>query len=171
MTPTLSLSRSILLGDDPAVVRPPGIDTLPESVTKEWDRFAVPFDFTEEDFREGRVEMARQMEFIGLARKGGVKIAAGTDVTMPYVVPGAGLHGELKLLVDSGLTPMEALVAATGQAAELLGQQNVLGTVEKGKMADMVILDADPLEDITNVQHISAVLKSGEVVFGSGLAN
>lgn len=169
MTPTLSLSQSILLGDDPAVVRPPGIDTLPESVTREWDRFAVPFDFTEEDFRKGRVEMARQMEFIGLAHKGGVKIAAGTDVTMPYVVPGAGLHGELKLLVDSGLTPMEALVAATGQAAELLGQQNVLGTVEKGKLADMVILDADPLEDITNVQHISAVLKSGEVVSGSGL--
>ena len=171
MTPTLTLSQSILLGNDPAVVRPPGIDTLPKSVQKEWDRFAVPFDFTEEDFREGRVELARQMAFIGMARKGGVKIAAGTDVTMPYVVPGAGLHGELKLLVDSGLTPMEALVAATGQAAELLGQQNVLGTVEKGKLADMVILDADPLEDITNVQYISAVLKSGQVVSGSDLSD
>ena len=171
MTPTLSLSKSILLGDDPAVVRPPGIETLPESVKNEWDRFAVPFDFTEEDFREGRVELARQMEFIGLAHKGGVKIAAGTDVTMPYVVPGAGLHGELKLLVNSGLTPMDALVAATGQAAELLGLQNVLGTVEKGKLADMVILDADPLEDITNVQHISAVFKSGKVVSGTGLSD
>ncbi len=60
---------------------------------------------------------------------------------------------------------------ATGQAAELLGLQNVLGTVEKGKLADMVILDADPLEDITNVQHISAVLKSGQVVSGSGLSD
>jgi imidazolonepropionase-like amidohydrolase len=169
ITPTLTLSKSILLGDDPAVVRPPGMSTLPESVQNEWDRLAVTFDFTEEDFREGRVELARQMEFIGRARKGGVKITAGTDVTMPYVVPGAGLHGELKLLVDSGLTPMEALVAATGQAAELLGQQNNLGTVEKGKLADMVVLDADPLEDITNVQHIFAVLKSGQVVSGSGL--
>ena len=170
ITPTLTLSQSILLGDEPATVRPPGSDTLPESVLDEWDRLAVTFDFTEDDFRQGRVELARQMEFIGRARKGGVKIAAGTDVTMPYVVPGAGLHGELKLLVDSGLTPMEALVAATGQAAELLGQQNILGTVEKGKLADMVILDSDPLEDIRNVQHISAVLKSGRVVAGTGVA-
>jgi len=169
MTPTLTLSQSILRGDDPAIVRPPGMSTLPESVQSEWDRLAVPFDFTEDDFRQGKVELARQMEFVGRARKGGVKIAAGTDVTMPYVVPGAGLQGELQLLVDSGLTPMEALVAATGQAAELLGQQNILGTVEKGKLADMVILDADPLQDIRNTQRISAVLKSGRVVSGSGL--
>ena len=165
ITPTLTLSQSILLGDEPAVVRPPGSDTLPESVLDEWDRLAVTFDFNEDDFRQGRVEMARQMEFIGRAHRGGVKIAAGTDVGMPFCVPGAGLHGELKLLVDSGLTPMEALVAA-----ELLGQQNILGTVEKGKLADMVILDADPLEAITNIQHISAVLKSGQVVSGTGVA-
>ena len=169
ITPTLTLSQSILRGDEPAIVRPPGISTLPESVQNEWDRLAVTFDYTEDDFAQGRVELSRQMEFIGRARRGGVKIAAGTDVTMPYVVPGAGLHGELALLVDSGLTPMEALVAATGQAAELLGQQNNLGTVEKGKLADMVILDADPLQDIQNTQRISAVLKSGRVVSGSGL--
>ena len=93
MTPTLTLSKSILLGDDPAVVKPPGSDTLPESVRDEWDRLAVTFDFTEDDFRQGRVELARQMEFVGRAQRGGVKIAAGTDVAMPYVVPGAGLHG------------------------------------------------------------------------------
>ena len=170
MTPTLTLSQSILLSDEPAVVRPPGSDTLPKSVRDEWDRLAVTFDFTEDDFRQGRVELARQMEFVGRAHRGGVKIAAGTDVAMPYVVPGAGLHGELKLLVDSGLTPMDALVAATGQAAELLGQQNNLGTVEKGKLADMVILDADPLEDIRNIGRISQVLKAGRVVAGAGVA-
>ena len=65
---------------------------------------------------------------------------------------------------------MEALVAATGQAAELLGQQNNLGTVEKGKLADMVILDADPLEDIRNIGRISQVLKAGRVVAGTGVA-
>ena len=61
------------------------------------------------------------MEFIGRARKGGVKITAGTDVTMPYVVPGAGLHGELKLLVDSGLTPMEALVSRHRASGRIAG--------------------------------------------------
>ena len=150
ITPTLILSQSILLGDEAAVLNPPGLDTLPQSqwLRDEWARTAVPNDYTEEDFRQGRLELSRQMEFIGRARRGGVKITAGTDVIMPFVVPGNGLHEELRLLVESGLTPMEALVAATGQAAELLGQQNLLGTVEKGKLADMVILDADPLQDI-----------------------
>ena len=172
MTPTLILSRSILRGDEAAVLNPSGLDTLPQAawLRDEWARTAVPFDYTEEDFRQGRVELARQMEFVGRARRGGVKITAGTDVIMPYVVPGNGLHEELRLLVESGLTPMEALVAATGQAAELLGQQNLLGTVEKGKLADMVILDADPLEDIQNTRSIWQVIKSGRVVAGAGMS-
>jgi imidazolonepropionase-like amidohydrolase len=135
---------------------------------EEWARTAVPFDYTEDDFRQGKVELARQMEFIGRARRAGIKITAGTDVIMPYVVPGAGLHEELRLLVESGLTPMEALVAATGQAAELIGQQNILGTVEKGKLADMVVLDADPIQDIRNTQKIAQVIKSGRVLTGPG---
>ena len=167
MTPTLTLSQSILRGDESAVVNPPGQDTLPEELQDGYRRFAVPFDFTEDDFRQGKVELARQMEFIGRARRGGLKIAAGTDVGMPFCVPGAGLHEELRLLVASGLTPMEALVAATGQAAELLGQQNNLGTVEKGKLADMVILDDDPLENIENIRSVSKVIKSGQIVVGS----
>ncbi len=167
MTPTLTLSQSILRGDESAVVNPPGQETLPEELPDEWRRFAVPFDFTEEDFRQGKVELERQMEFVGRARRGGLKIAAGTDVGMPFCVPGAGLHEELRLLAASGLTPMEALVAATGQAAELLGQQNDLGTVEKGKLADMVILNEDPLRDIRNVHSISQVVKSGRIVVGA----
>ena len=171
ITPTLVLSQSILLGDEASVINPPGLETLPQSqwLRDEWARTAVPFDYTEEDFRQGRLELSRQMEFIGRARRGGVKITAGTDVIMPYVVPGNGLHEELRLLVESGLTPMEALVAATGQAAELLGQQNLIGTVEKGKLADMVILDADPLQDIQNTRKISQVIKSGRVVAGTGI--
>lgn len=62
-----------------------------------------------------------------------------------------------------------ALVAATGQATDLLGQQNILGTVEKGKLADLVILDADPLEDIRNTRGIWQVIKSGRVVAGLGV--
>ena len=62
---------------------------------------------------------------------------------------------------------MEALVAATGQAAELLGQQNILGTVEKGKLADLVILNADPLQDIGNTRSIWQVIKSGRIVAGT----
>ena len=103
ITPTLILSQSILRGDEASVVNPPGLDTLPQSalLRDEWARSAVPADYTEEDFRQGKVELARQMEFIGLAKRGGVKITAGTDVIMPYIVPGVGLHEELRLLNQS----------------------------------------------------------------------
>ncbi|MFB3127758.1 MAG: amidohydrolase family protein, partial [Candidatus Acidiferrales bacterium] len=72
---------------------------------------------------------------------------AGTDVPNPYCFPGFSLHEELALLGQAGFTPMEALQAATRNPAEFLGKLGELGTIEEGKIADLVVLDADPLED------------------------
>ncbi|HEY1300597.1 MAG TPA: amidohydrolase family protein [Stellaceae bacterium] len=94
----------------------------------------------------------------------GVKIAAGTD---------AGGHGhppnalEIACLVRAGMTPLQALRAATGWAAECIGREHDLGTVEKGKLADLVVVEGDPLADVTILQdpaRIALVLKGGEVV-------
>ena len=74
---------------------------------------------------------------------------------------GFSLHDELALLATAGLTPMEALQAATRSAAEYLGILDSFGTVEKGKTADLVILDANPLDDITNTQKIAGVMMGG----------
>ena len=73
------------------------------------------------------------------------------------------MHDELQLLVESGLTPMQALQAATKNAAEFSKQLDVLGTVEVGKIADLVILDANPLIDIRNTTKISTVIFDGRV--------
>lgn len=90
-----------------------------------------------------------------------VPILAGTDAGTPYVLYGFGLHQELSLLVRAGLTPLTALRAATINPAVFLGATDSLGTVASGKLADLVLLDADPLADVSNTTRIRAVLANG----------
>jgi imidazolonepropionase-like amidohydrolase len=93
----------------------------------------------------------------------GVVLLAATDVGIPMLVPGISLHEELVLLVEAGLTPLEALRAATLNPARVLGSADSLGTIEAGKLADLVLLDANPLADIGNTQRIRAVVADGRV--------
>jgi imidazolonepropionase-like amidohydrolase len=93
-----------------------------------------------------------------------VEFLAGTDVLNPYCFPGFSLHDELGLLVEAGLSPMEALQAATLNPARFLGKEKDLGTVEKGKIADLVLLDASPLADIGNSRKIDAVVFGGKLL-------
>ena len=96
-------------------------------------------------------------------KSAGVKLLAGTDMPQAFVYPGFSLHDELALLVRSGLTPIEALRTATYNPAEYLGALDSLGTVSQGKVADLVLLDADPLADIRNTRRISVVIANGRV--------
>jgi cytosine/adenosine deaminase-related metal-dependent hydrolase len=89
---------------------------------------------------------------------------AGSDVAVLNVFPGLSLHEELRLFVDSvGMSPMEALESATRKPAEWLGMADSVGTIAAGKVADLVLLDADPLADIRNTQRISAVVLRGKL--------
>ena len=107
---------------------------------------------------------AKSAALVGQMQKAGVKILAGTDSPAPYVFPGFALHEELAMLVDAGLTPAEALQSATRNAAEFLGKGKDSGTIEPGKYADLVLLDGNPLEEITNTQKIRAVIVRGRPV-------
>jgi imidazolonepropionase-like amidohydrolase len=91
----------------------------------------------------------------------GVLFLAGTDIPNPSILPGFALHDELKLLVSAGFSPMEALQAATLNPARYLGREKDLGTIETGKLADLVLLDASPLDEISNTQKIRAVIVNG----------
>lgn len=164
ITPTLTLSQSILAGNTPEAVNPSGLNEMPDAVREQWNQYAYPFDYSETDWEQAPIELRNQMTFIGRAQKGGVKVTAGTDLTNPFVVPGHSMHEELRLLVEGcGFSPIEAIVAGTRRAAELLGQSNDLGTVEKRKLADLVVLEADPLENIRNTRRVKAVYKGGLV--------
>jgi imidazolonepropionase-like amidohydrolase len=99
----------------------------------------------------------------------GVQVMAGTDTPNPLALPGHSLHAELGLLVDAGFTPMQALQAATIKPAEYLGLGDRLGSIETGKIADLVLLNVDPLADIRNVGEVFAVVLRGTILIKSEL--
>lgn len=94
----------------------------------------------------------------------GVNVALGTDSGAPGVVIGKAVHTELQLMVEAGLSPMEAIIAATKRAAENLGKQSELGTIEEGKLADVIVVSADPLRSIANTASLTLVVKGGRIV-------
>lgn len=94
----------------------------------------------------------------------GVRIMAGTDAPIAFLTPGASLHEELAMLVEAGLTPLQALDAATLAPAEFFGLDDEMGLIAPDMLADMVILTANPLDDIRSTLKISTVIKSGNVI-------
>jgi imidazolonepropionase-like amidohydrolase len=103
-------------------------------------------------------------DLVGRLHRAGVPMLAGSDCPNPFVYPGFSLHDELGLLVHSGLTPAEALRTATINPATFLGVTDSLGTVARGKVADLVLLDANPLADIANTKRIRAVIQGGRLL-------
>ncbi len=100
----------------------------------------------------------------GRMHERGVPIGAGTDTPIFISVPGYSLHSELEMLVRAGLSPLEAIRSATVRPAEFFSLQNEMGTVDVGKKADLVLLDANPLEDIANTRQIAAVVSKGKLL-------
>ncbi len=116
------------------------------------------------------VQTSFSFDRTGALNKAGVGLLAGTDAPRAFIYPGFSLHEELALLVRSGLTPLEALRTATYNPASYLGALDTLGTIGEGKIADLVLLDANPLEDIRNTRRISAVIANGRVFDSTALA-
>jgi hypothetical protein len=104
-----------------------------------------------------------QLENTRLLHQAGVMLLAATDVGIPMLVPGVSLHEELAMLVEAGLTPLEALRTATVNPARVVGLADSLGTIEVGRLADLVLLDANPLENVANTRRIRAVVADGRL--------
>jgi len=162
--PTLTLLRSMGYSDDPSFANDPRLKYIPRDIVSSWNPKADPFlkDKTAEDWALSKKVFSKDLEVVGAMQRAGVEILAGTDTLNPYCLPGFSLHDELGLLVQSGLTPMQALQAATLNPARFMGRENDLGMVDTGKIADLVLLDANPLDDIGNTTKISAVVFGGK---------
>ncbi|WP_020577458.1 amidohydrolase family protein [Actinopolymorpha alba] len=140
---------------------------LPASRLREWQWQIEELYLagrTPEEFAQHRELFGHRLRLVGAMRRAGVPIMAGTDTINPYTFPGFSLHDELALLVEAGLTPMEALQAATLEPARFLGVEHALGTVQKGKIADLVVLDANPLDTIRNTRMVHAVVVRGRLI-------
>lgn len=101
---------------------------------------------------------------MGMLHERGVGVAVGTDTGNPYVFPGYSVHKEIELLVQAGLTPMEAIRAATQRAVESIGKNDDFGTIEPRKRADLLILGENPLDDIRNTRSLETVIAEGKVI-------
>ncbi|MEN7549751.1 amidohydrolase family protein [Rapidithrix thailandica] len=120
---------------------------------------------TREDFDKRREQYAKTSALLPLLQKAGVNIIAGTDAGFlnSYVYPGIGLHTEIELYVNAGLTPLQALQAATINGTRYFGNSDRYGSIEKGKSADILILNTNPLHDIKATRDIQTVIMRGTV--------
>jgi len=163
--PTLTVRYNITHLEDPALERDPRLRYVPQFVRQRWaDRSATIESGPAAAAAGQQALQRREVAITGLLFRAGVPILAGTDVSNPYCLPGFSLHDELARLVDAGLTPLAALQAATLNPARFLHATDSLGTVEVGKLADLVLLDADPLADIHNTSRIAAVVANGRLI-------
>jgi len=129
-----------------------------------WRRFTeqIVHEFNTDDPATRKRFVEKELEVVNAMHRAGIQFLAGTD-TPPgvYIFPGFSLHEELQRFVAAGFTPMEALQTATLNPAKFLGMEDRLGTITPGKLADLVLLNANPLDDIRNTQKIEAVVANG----------
>jgi imidazolonepropionase-like amidohydrolase len=169
--PTLTVHRGMAFLNDTHFTSDPRLAYMSSDVRSRWQ--------PENDFRFRRwppaeFQLHRELlnadkSLVGIMFRAGIPLLAGTDAMNPFCFPGFSLHDELALLVESGLTPLAALQSATLRPAEFLGRTEELGSVAPGKLADLVLLGADPLAGIHNTTQIQAVWFHGKYFDRSAL--
>lgn len=163
--PTLSILEVLYLRDQPEIYANPDKAYMPKRLIENWEANREKYNTEPRaplDVR--RKQFKKYQELTGILHRAGVTLLAGTDAPEPDVPPGFSMHRELELLVESGLSPAAALRCATINNATSVNQQEQLGSVEAGKIADLVILTADPTVNISNTRRIEYVLRGGRVV-------
>src|SRR5947207_2826864 len=138
---------------------------VPQNVKRIWFQGvqAQLENYSDADFALREEIVKHSLEVVGKMQANSVRIMAGTDIAAPNVFPGSSLHEDLAYLVEAGLTPMQALQASTKNPTEFLGKLQKQGTIEQGKLADLLLLDSNPLDDIHNTQKIRALVLRGKL--------
>jgi len=171
--PTLITLTNISTLSDPLHQQDPRLKYVPESFASEW-RSGVDGRFNiikPEGFDAAKEVVQGCKRIVGDMNREGVGILAGTDCGNPFCYPGFSLHEEMAIFVECGMTPLEALRTATINSARYMKQESQRGTVEVGKLADLALLDANPLTDIKNTTRVRAVVQGGRLFRRSDLDN
>jgi len=166
--PTLTVFRNmLLLADLPEYFEHPDNARMPEPLQKYWLKYRadrMKTTFRPETLELRKREFEKYKELTGILYRAGVRLLAGTDTPEPFCPPGLSLHQELEILVESGLPPAAALQSATLNNAKVLKVEEHLGSIQPGKLADILILDANPLASIRNTRRIATVIRGGRVL-------
>jgi len=165
VVPTLVLHETFSRLDDPAALADTVLAAVPEEERRRWNAADMieRAGWTPSDFTAFRSARPAQDRFLRIFRAKGGRIAVGTDAGNQMLIPGYSVHRELELLVRAGLTPAEAISAASRNGALLL-RVDSLGLVAPGKVADLVILERDPMADIRNTLAIERVMSRGQML-------
>jgi imidazolonepropionase-like amidohydrolase len=163
--PTLVARKIVPFLNDEAAVNDPRLMYIGQQNRKEWNelRDRLIKNNPPEFWTLHRAAYQEQLAIARDYHRDGVPMLGGTDAGgPPFVIPGFDLHNELAALVDAGFTPMEALQSVTLDAAQFLGRADEFGTIADGRAADLVLLDANPLDDIHNTRRIRAIVVEGK---------
>jgi len=160
-SPTLSIHHTIAFARDPDSFRDAAVaSSPPETVLKDWERLAKqPFDTA--PFKKAWINM---QQFVKRFYDAGGVLIVGTDTAAVYQAPGLSAHKEMRLMAELGVPAIDALRAGTINSARALGIEKEAGSIEAGKIADIVIIDGDPLADINNTRKIAYVVKGGVIL-------
>jgi hypothetical protein len=162
--PTLVIFEGMVRGDDPFYTENDALAMAAPSLVANWRAwFNFNTGWTPDDFGAARAAWPKFLELTKRLYDAGVTITAGTDANNPWIVPGHSFHRELELLVEAGIDPLEVVKIATHNGAKVIGLLEETGTVEAGKWADLVLLGADPISDISNSRQIEWVMQSGRI--------
>lgn len=165
LTPTLIVRKRRGELDLPGILERARVDEMPEVVATDWlaQREKLLDTLTTKAWQGRRAQFIRERALTERAIREGARVLAGSDAGVLFVPPGVSIHDELCLLVDAGMSEIEALRAATADATEVLGLEG-RGTIREGARADMLILRSNPLEDIANTRDIEFVILGGALL-------
>ncbi len=165
LCPTLTVNRAMEYLNDTTFTNDNRMAYLPGYVIDIWNQKINPYTKTEIDnfAISAKTRYLFELNLIGKMNKNGVKFLAGTDFPNPYVFPGFSLHDELSLMVKGGMQTLDALKTATINPAIFMNKENDFGSVEVGKIASLLLLNMNPLENIENTKTIETVIIRGKV--------
>ncbi|HEV7919695.1 MAG TPA: amidohydrolase family protein [Thermoanaerobaculia bacterium] len=159
--PTLMAMHTKFWGDDPRYTKNPDNQLVPERILKGWPAGRFTSGWTAEQYAASQKAWPILLKLTRRMYDQGVLLVAGTDTPTPWIVPGASLHDELKLLTDAGIKPLEVIRIATSNAAHALKKEKEFGAVKAGLRADLILLERNPLENIANTRSIVMVIQRG----------
>ena len=170
IVPTLVLHEMLARLDNPILLTRPGMEDVPQDAAsvRSVPSLLRRTGWKTRDFQAFRRARARQNQFVREFKRAGGVIAAGTDAANQLLIPGFSMHEEMALLVEAGLTPLDAITAATRRGAQVLDADS-LGVVTPGKVADLVVLNANPAQGIGATRRIAWVMTRGRIVWPDSL--
>ena len=159
--PTIIVYSPIIhLSDEGFFLNRSEMKYIPQSMRDRWHQTFEQIRQVSRDV-DNRKRWQMRSQIVGMMHRAGVELIAGTDMGAGYVIPGFSMHEELQLMVDAGLSTLTVLQSATINAVKFLGKEKDLGTIDKGKLADLILLEGNPLDNIKNTRRIAAVIVNG----------